>query len=919
MNKTKMIALKRISKDIQEITKNPVEGIGIIQYENDFLQYIVNIKLLYGIYKGFCLQLLLTFSDSYPTKPPKILLFPGQNFDGHYHHHIFPSNNGFYKFCFDLLDNDFLKTDEENTGWNPSYTISSLLIQVQNFLCDPDLHHEVPKELVDKFFLSMKTYKREFKDSEGKKVIHTWENPYPVIYFKPEVKIEEKKEEDKKEEKAESEDDKDEETNDTNNNGNNTNNTKSEAELEILKEMDEMEIKKSKGIKIDRKRKKKLKKMLKEIRKKENEEKNRKENEENRKRLIEIKENLTCFMLKLNYIEDPDILLGYPIIQKNTGRGLKIKIELYPIPELLTYDGFIAQVGKKDEKLDFYFDISFKSANNEFYNYWVPIYIDKNHFEKNKETILNSFSIIKFGAQGLKEYDFKTDYIFEILPIILNKMIIGIFNKKTSLSEAFIRCYFQYILLLKKLTEIYKKEFDEYLNKILNEIKNNKNHIDKRMIPDIGNFMVLLLFSNFEISDELWKCLIDESSIRQMYWMFHGEDTVQDVKKIISETSEISYSRLFKTRDEAIKEIAKLISKGELKIEKEKINTFKTLLNYNNIFDEIELMILGDENIYEFKEFKKKKDKPKNASTSNPFDDLFSSEKDKDEENEEEEEKEKSENEIIFEKNFDEKINDYLQILEEDTLYKIFELINDKIYFSNFSKFFDEQKLKDIEKSEYDRGYADLILKDIHDENIKNKLLTQFFNNQKGNKLTLISFLARKKIKTPGFMEELEKNYGVLLNCSDFMKEIKTTIEEVKSYKELYKFIDCDIIGNQTEYDYIIKKYKIAKKKRYIRVVYDEDHPKPVKKGTFNKENDKKDKDEDSDDEEWETVGKKKGKDDEDADEEEDDYYYNNNNYKNNYHRNNNNYNYRGNYNNYRGRGRGGRGRGYNRGYRNYK
>ena len=64
MSKTRTIALKRISKDIQEITKNPVEGIGITQYENDFLKYIVNIKLMNGIYKGFCLQLLLTFSDS---------------------------------------------------------------------------------------------------------------------------------------------------------------------------------------------------------------------------------------------------------------------------------------------------------------------------------------------------------------------------------------------------------------------------------------------------------------------------------------------------------------------------------------------------------------------------------------------------------------------------------------------------------------------------------------------------------------------------------------------------------------------------------------------------------------------------------------------------------------------------------------
>ena len=51
-----MIALKRISKDIQEITKNPVEGIGIIQYEDDNLKFIVNIKLMYGIYKDFCLQ-----------------------------------------------------------------------------------------------------------------------------------------------------------------------------------------------------------------------------------------------------------------------------------------------------------------------------------------------------------------------------------------------------------------------------------------------------------------------------------------------------------------------------------------------------------------------------------------------------------------------------------------------------------------------------------------------------------------------------------------------------------------------------------------------------------------------------------------------------------------------------------------------
>ena len=148
-------------------------------------------------------------------------------------------------------------------------------------------------------------------------------------------------------------------------------------------------------------------------------------------------------------------------------------------------------------------------------------------------------------------------------------MIIGIFNQKTNLSEAFIRCYFQYILLLKKLTEIYKKEFDEYLNNILQEIKKNRNHIDKRMIPDIGNFMVLLLFSNFEISDELWKCLIDESSIRQMYWMFHGEENVQEVMNIIKESKNISHSRLYQTNEGQIQEFVYLTKSGEIKIESE--------------------------------------------------------------------------------------------------------------------------------------------------------------------------------------------------------------------------------------------------------------------------------------------------------------------------------------------------------------
>ena len=139
----KALAIKRINKDIREITKNPVEGIGIASIDDDPMRYVINMRLMTGPYEGYCVQLLLTFSDNYPTRPPKILMYPDQALDSHYHHHIFDDvrdefDHHFKKFCFDLLDNDFMSTSDEKSGWNPSYSISSLLLQVQNFIADPD-------------------------------------------------------------------------------------------------------------------------------------------------------------------------------------------------------------------------------------------------------------------------------------------------------------------------------------------------------------------------------------------------------------------------------------------------------------------------------------------------------------------------------------------------------------------------------------------------------------------------------------------------------------------------------------------------------------------------------------------------------------------------------------------------------------
>jgi len=703
MSSGKVIAIKRINKDMKEITKSPVEGIGIVSLDGDPMKYVVNIRIMSGIYEGYCVQLLLTFTDTFPTKPPKILIFPGQAISGAYHHHIFEDyskdENGmpFKKFCFDLLDNDFMNINAEHTGWNPSYTISCLLLQVQNFLSDPDMpQSHLPKDYQIKELMdSMKNYKRQFKiqTEYGEELkTHTWKYPYPGMYFRKEGKNEDKKQDNKKEEEI---------------------------------------------------------------------------------RMQQIKENLTCFMLKLNYIDDHDILLGYPIVQC-IGLG-KNKIELYPIPELLTYDGYMAQIGKQDNKLDFYFDTHFKSANNQFYNYWVPIYIDKHHYIKNKTAILNSFSIIKYGPLGKKEYDFKPEQIFEVLPIILNKMIIGIYNGKSNISSAFITCYFQYVLLFKKLCIEFEEDYLKYVNNLLNLIAKNKYEADKSIIPDIGNFLMLLFFSTKDTHTpkmkKMWYCLFEEFLTREMYWLFYGYENKTKMKDMIIKNIQLTVKEKKDKDNFCIKNYGK-----DPDFKMERIDLFIKDLNKKGIFHDIVNIIKSDSKFLE--------------------------------ENDED-----GEYEYHAESDIKRRMNKNFKKLFNQCSYgsrkKIVALIMKNL---NFSKYFSDLE---IYNSFYELGIDEL----LQDKNFKDldKILEYAFKSQRGNSLLIITFFAQKKIEENGFLEELEKNYGIYLDVDNFIKEMNQKLKEINSFKKMFEYIGSEFGSDMDDLNIIIKGYQKARKKGYIR------------------------------------------------------------------------------------------------------
>ena len=694
------LAKMRINKDMKEIINNPLEGIGIAPIDDSLMRYVINMRLMAGPYEGYCVQLLLIFSDNYPTKPPKILIYPNQAINGNYHHHIFIGGGYFgnedysryKKFCFDLLDNDFMPTNEAKTGWNPSYSISSLLLQVQNFIADPDMGGHVPsKQLIQNLFDSMNTYTNTFniKDENGKTIqkIHTWKNPYPEMYFK------------QKEKEKEKEDD--------------------------IKENDE----------------------------------------ENN--LEQIKENLTCFMLKVNYIDDPEILLGYPIVRNQINIGRKNRLELYPIPELLTYDGFEAQKSLQQQMVQQYFGNinQFKSANNEYYNSWLPIYINKDHYEKNKERILNSIAEISSNTE------FKAEQILQVFPIILNSMIIGMSKGKTSLSSSFIKCYFHYILLFKKMCQEYEIEYSIYLNDIFSKIKENKYIVNKNIIPDIGNFFMVLLFNRPDINkdtfNKIYNSLFEDFIIRQMFWMFHSDESKEDMKNLILRNKN---NRLYLEEFEKNKDF-----------KMNRLDEFNQDIKDKNIYKEIIDIISTDKGYLEHIFLGKEKARE------------------------------------LAEKRISQSFKRLFQECSREGKDKLKDIILKNLYFPDY---FQQVLQKNIEL--YDKFKVNELLKDLSG-NVKEEFLSRAFESQKGNKLLFVTFFAQKKIEEEGFLDNLEKNYGVYLDVDNFIQEMNQKSSEIKSFQALMEYVGADFIkdekGNnkyKDDLELIIDMYGKALQKKYF-------------------------------------------------------------------------------------------------------
>ena len=520
----------------------------------------------------------------------------------------------------------------------------------------------------------------------------------------------------------------------------------------------------------------------------------------------------------MNIIDDKDIALGYPLKQLKV---LGDKIECVPIPEILSYEGYISQISKQDDKLDDYFNVSFKAANNEYYNYWLPIYINEEHFQRNRTLILNSFSVLKYGAKGKKEYDFEPEHIFEYMPNLLNKMICGMFTNKSYMSEAYIRCYFQYLLLFKKLINEFKEDFEKYLNNIIDQIKKNNYVVNRFIVPDLGNLFMLLFFSDINIDNKIWNILFKEKIVRKMYWTFHDDENTMNSKKILNDFVKDKIDR------ETNQKILDILKKENL-FYYEYLDNIKIEKEYQPCKEEC-LLSLSKKEIPKTREiqplkgifsdcikteiFEKIVEIISNGIISKPksLKDIICQEK-----------KLKANKKLknkIRQKILYEFPQIYKNECSSDNQIKIDKLLLKNVNLIKYcsTEFKEKNNIKEID---FFKNYeVEKLLKSI-DEKYHLEIVKKLYDASRG-KLLIISTLAQKKMNESGFLKELEKNFGIFLNVKDFIKDFFKKREEIKCYKDLFNFMKEDVIDkDEDEYEMIIQSYENAKKKRYIKVPY---------------------------------------------------------------------------------------------------
>ena len=122
-----------ITGEMKKIMKDPIEGI-YVEYKDESNIFVWTVWMEGApdtYYEGGIFHLELTFPETFPNQPPELRFISKM-----WHPNVYPDG----KVCISILHqpgDGELDDESADIRWNPTQSITSVLLSVQSLLCDP--------------------------------------------------------------------------------------------------------------------------------------------------------------------------------------------------------------------------------------------------------------------------------------------------------------------------------------------------------------------------------------------------------------------------------------------------------------------------------------------------------------------------------------------------------------------------------------------------------------------------------------------------------------------------------------------------------------------------------------------------------------------------------------------------------------
>ena len=248
-------------------------------------------------------------------------------------------------------------------------------------------------------------------------------------------------------------------------------------------------------------------------------------------------EQLYCALSGTSFFDKSEPILGYPLDIRSDQFG---NYWATPVVQMISYDAFIKQISENPEKKKDFENVRFRSSFGDSYNFWIPVYINEEHWKAASKQTRFSIMVARTGFSSSNLDGFKPKMAVKVLTGILNKIASQILQDKPEQSRAAIQAFSHFYHLLKRFLIKYPK-LQEDIDELVESAKATEESRSKQAIGDMGEFFIKLSLSEYGLQNtSLNLMLFEEYLARQVGWLLKA-----DPKFLQQEWSLLSFVKAF--------------------------------------------------------------------------------------------------------------------------------------------------------------------------------------------------------------------------------------------------------------------------------------------------------------------------------------------------------------------------------------